>query len=238
LNDTITFSPIGRVKSDFDQNIPAEQMRSRPSQIVVDPALVPGLMGLAAGDDILVLFSFHRVKPEEVALQLHLRHNLDNPRRGVFATRTQFRPNSIGATVVRLEAVSENILTVSGLDAQDGAPVLDLKPYTPYFDADFQSQQREPREVTDLAEARQAIDTIDAEIVRLLGNRAGYVRQVAGFKQSAADVPAPARYAEVMRRRREMAQEAGLDPDVIEAMYKLLVDYFIKEQLAAFEQSK
>jgi isochorismate pyruvate lyase len=64
-----------------------------------------------------------------------------------------------------------------------------------------------------------------------LGNRAGYVRQVVKFKQTVEEVRAPIRYAEVMRRRREMAEAAGLNPDVIERMYRLLVDSFIKEEM-------
>lgn len=231
MNETITLSPIGFVKSDFATNTPADTMRPHQSQLVIDPKFAAGLMGLGAGADILVLFYFHRVQPEEIALQLHPRHNPDNPVRGVFATRSQFRPNRIGATVARIEHIEDNVLTVSGLDAQDGAPVLDLKPYVPYFDADSKSQQREVRDVSSLAEARAAIDVIDAEVIRLLGNRAGYVQQVVNFKNTPEDVHAPDRYAQVMHHRRELAEAAGLNPDVIEDMYKLLVNHFIKEEM-------
>ncbi len=231
MSETITLTPIGLVKSQFDTNTPAEVMRGQTSQLIINPEFAPGLMGLEPGEDILVLFHFHRIQAEEIALQLHPRHNPENPVRGVFATRSQFRPNQIGATVARVEQVEENVITVSGLDAQDGAPVLDIKPYTPYFDAEVQSQQREVREVSALAEARAAIDAIDSEVIRLLGNRAGYVRQVVKFKNTPEEVRAPARYAEVMRRRRELAAANGLNPDVIEGMYKLLVDSFIEEEM-------
>lgn len=231
MTETITLSPIGFVKSRFTTNTPAETMRPETAQIVVKPDFEPGLMGLEAGTDILVLFYIHGVKPEEIKLQLHPRHNPANPRQGVFATRTQFRPNQIGATVANIQAIEKNTITVTGLDALNGAPVLDIKPYAPYFDVDTQQQQFEVREVNSLQEARQAIDRLDAEIIRLLGNRAGFVRQVVKFKKTAEDVRAAERYAEVMRRRREMAQAAGLNPDVIEAMYRLLVDNFIKEEM-------
>jgi tRNA-Thr(GGU) m(6)t(6)A37 methyltransferase TsaA len=61
-------------------------------------------------------------------------------RRGVFATRSPFRPNSIGLSCVKLESVrfdAENgpILTVSGVDILDGTPLYDIKPYLPYADA-------------------------------------------------------------------------------------------------------
>ena len=231
MSETITLSPIGFVKSDFATNTPAEVMRTRLSHLVVHPKFTPGLLGLEVGADILILFYFHHVQPEEIALQLHPRHDPDNPLRGVFATRSQFRPNRIGATVARIEQIEANVITVSGLDAQDGAPVLDIKPYETYFDADTQSQQREVCQVSSLAEARAAIDLIDTEVIRLLGNRAGYVRQVVNFKKTVEDARAPARYAEVMRRRRELAEAAGLNPDVIESMYKLLVDNFIQEEM-------
>ncbi len=238
MNDTLILTPIAFVKSDFKENTPAEEMRTHISQLMVEPEFMPGLMGLEPGTDILILFQFHRIQAGEIQLQLHPRHNPDNPLTGVFATRTQFRPNCIGASVARIEQIEGNVITVSRLDAQDGAPVLDIKPYAPYFDADTQSQLLEVREVGSLQEARNAIDVIDAEIIRLLGNRAGYVHQVVNFKKNDEEVRAPTRYAEVMRTRREMAEAAGLNPDVIEGMYKLLVDNFIEEELETLRQGK
>ena len=236
MNNTITLSPIGVVKNQFKTNTPPEELRLESAQIIVKPELQPGLMGLEAGMDILVLFYLHQIKPDEIELQLHPRHNPANPLRGVFATRTQFRPNPVGASVARIETIEDNLITVTGLDALDNTPVLDIKPYTPYFDVDIQSQQLEVRETRNLQETRQAIDLIDAEIIRLLGNRAGYVRQIINFKKNAEEVRAPTRYAEVMRRRREMAEAAGLNPDVVEGMYKLLVDSFIKEEMEILEE--
>jgi tRNA-Thr(GGU) m(6)t(6)A37 methyltransferase TsaA len=217
-------------------NTPPEEMRLQPSQLVVEPEFAEGLMGLKPGTDILVLFYLHRIEPEEIQLQLHPRHDPANPLTGVFATRSQFRPNRIGATVARVEQVEANIITVSGLDAQDETPILDIKPYISYFDADSRAQQFEIHRVSSLQEARDGIDTLDAEIIRLLANRAGYVRQVVNFKKEPEDVYAPVRYAQVMRQRREWAEAAGLKPDVIEEMYKLLVNYFIQEELELIRQ--
>jgi tRNA-Thr(GGU) m(6)t(6)A37 methyltransferase TsaA len=236
LSNTITLVPIAFVKSSFRVNTPAEEMRLQPSQLVVEPDFVPGLLGLKPGMDIQVLFYLHRLEPEEIHLQLHPRHDPANPLSGVFATRSQFRPNRLGATVARIEQMEANVITVSGLDAQDETPVLDIKPYNAYFDADSRTQQFEVYPVNNLEEARAHIDTIDAEVIRLLANRAGYVRQVAHFKKRSEDVPAPARYAQVMRQRREWAEAAGLNPEVIEGMYKLLVDNFIQEELEIIRQ--
>jgi tRNA-Thr(GGU) m(6)t(6)A37 methyltransferase TsaA len=236
VSDEITFSAIAVVKSQFAENTPAEEMRKQVSQLVLKPEFEPGLLGLKAGSNILVLFYFHHTDPEQVSLQLHPRHDPDKAVRGVFATRSQFRPNGLGVTVARIEMIEGNVVTVNGLDALDGTPVLDIKPYTSYFDTDTDRQQLEVREVNSLLEARQAIDLIDIEVIRLLGNRAGYVRQVVNFKKSVEEVQAPDRYAEVMDRRRELAKTAGLNPDVIEAMYKLLVNEFIKEEIEIIRQ--
>jgi tRNA-Thr(GGU) m(6)t(6)A37 methyltransferase TsaA len=238
LSSTITLSPIGVVKSKYKTNTSPEKLRSQSTRIVIKPELEPGLMGLEAGMDILVLFYFHLIEPEEVNLQLHPRHNPEIPLRGVFATRTQFRPNPVGTSVARIEAIEDNVITVTGLDALDSTPVLDIKPYKTYFDADTHSQQLEVIKTRSIEETRAAIDVIDAEVIRLLGNRAGYVRQIVNFKRNAEEIRAPARYAEVMRRRREMAEAAGLNPDVIEEMYKLMVDNFIKEEMEILRQRK
>jgi tRNA-Thr(GGU) m(6)t(6)A37 methyltransferase TsaA len=236
MSQALILSPIGYVKSRFTANTAAEEMRPQLSQLVIKPDLAPGLMGLEPGSDIIVLFYLHRVQPDEIALQLRPRHNPENPLRGVFATRSQFRPNQIGVTVARLEQIEGNIITVSGLDAQDESPVLDIKPHTPWFDAETNRQHFEVRQVDSLDEARAAIDTIDTEIIRLLGNRANYVRQVTKFKKTTEEVPAPTRYAEVMRCRRQLAEANGLNPDVIEGMYKLLVNYFIEEEMRIVRQ--
>lgn len=127
-----TFTPIGYVESEFADYAPSDEMRARPSRIILRPELAPGLLGLTAGQSILVLFHLHRAA--DYQLQLHPGHNPQNPIRGVFATRSQYRPNPIAATVAQIQNITDNILTVSGLDAQDGSPVLDLKPYAADFD--------------------------------------------------------------------------------------------------------
>ena len=131
-DEAITFNPVGWVESEFDGYAPSDEMRKRPSRIVLRPEMAPGLMGLEEEEHILVLFNLHRATQYE--LQLHPGHNPDNPIRGVFATRSQYRPNAIAATVANIVSVEDNIINVTGLDAQDGSPVLDIKPYRPGFD--------------------------------------------------------------------------------------------------------
>lgn len=236
MSQSISLTPIGYIRSQFQENTPSESMREELSQVVVEPEFVSGLMGLEPEQDVLILFYFHKIQPEEIHLQLHPRHNPENPRQGVFATRSQFRPNRIGASVACIQQIDGNVITVKGLDAQDGTPVLDLKPHALYFDASTREQQLEVKPVASLKEARDKIDLIDAEIIRLLGHRAEYVQQVTRFKKRPEDVPAPARYAEVIRTRRKMAEAVGFNPDVIERMYRLLVDNFIEEEIEIIRQ--
>lgn len=238
MNETFEVTPIGYVSSAFRENASADALRAQSMRIIINPDLVPGLMGLEAGMDVMVLFYLHRIDHDRVELQLHPHHNPENPLRGVFATRTQYRPNPIGATVARIEQIDNNIIHITALDALDGTPILDIKPYLPHFDAEPKHPGADVRRVSSLQEARHLIDLIDTEVIRLLGKRAKYVHQVVQFKNNAEEVRAQARYDEVMRRRRELAESAGLNPDVIEQMYKILVENFIKEEMEMLRQKQ
>ena len=82
-----------------------------------------------------VIFGFDKVP--ESALRARVRPGLDGrvPEQGVLATRSQLRPSPLGVSVVRLLRRRRNVLRVDGLDAIDGTPVLDIKPYFPNYDA-------------------------------------------------------------------------------------------------------
>src|SRR3954468_20798179 len=82
-------------------------------------------------------------------------------------------------------------------------------------------------ECASLDEVRSEIDRIDRAIVRLIGERAGYVHAAARFKESEAAVAAPERQAAMRGGGRAWAEEADLVPDVIETLYRNLVAYFI-----------
>ena len=67
------------------------------------------------------------------------------PDRGVLATRSPCRPNPIGVTVAELISVEGNIISVTGLDALNGTPILDIKPYEEHFDSEVGIQrERDP----------------------------------------------------------------------------------------------
>jgi L-fuculose-phosphate aldolase len=125
-NQAVTYHPIGIVKNAFDDSSHWEQMRASNSQIILDPKLVIGLQGLEPGQKVMVLFYFDRV--DEFELLQHPRGDPDRQKKGVFTIRSPRRPNPIGVTVVDLLSIDRNLLTVRGLDAFDGTPILDLKP--------------------------------------------------------------------------------------------------------------
>ena len=128
----ITLTPIGHVENDNTVDTPSEKLQSSTSRIVLDEKYHEGLMDLDKNELITVLFYFD--KADGYKLRLHPRSNPSNPITGLFNTRSQFRPNPIGVTVVKLKSIEGNTLVVEGLDAIDGTPVLDIKPHVLTFD--------------------------------------------------------------------------------------------------------
>jgi formylmethanofuran dehydrogenase subunit E len=121
-----SFLAIGYVENDFQEPAKPDILRASPSRIVLTPDLVEGLTGLEPGMALQAVFVFHRSKGCD--LLQHPRGDRSRQKRGVFALRSPNRPNSIGVTEVELLAIEGNTLTVRGLDAIKGTPVLDLKP--------------------------------------------------------------------------------------------------------------
>ena len=126
--------PIGTVKSAVSEPVD-ENWGKVVSEIHLDPALAAGLRGLDQFSHILVLFFMHRstFEPSRDLIR-RPRGRADMPELGIFAQRAKHRPNPIGITAVELLAVDGSVLKVRGLDAIDGTPVLDIKPYLPAFD--------------------------------------------------------------------------------------------------------
>jgi tRNA-Thr(GGU) m(6)t(6)A37 methyltransferase TsaA len=107
------------------------------SVIVLKPELEPMLLNLGGYSHLIVVFWPHEV-PFEVRgskPQLYPGDEKKYPLMGVLATRSQIRPNPVLVTPVRLLAIKGNKLKVRGLDAINGTPVLDIKPYLPFHDA-------------------------------------------------------------------------------------------------------
>lgn len=78
-----------------------------------------------------------------------------------------------------------------------------------------------------LAEVRHHIDRLDRQLVALIAERGAYVRQAAGFKKAAEEVPAPQRVAQVLAKVNALAAEAGADPRVVDATWRAMIAAFI-----------
>lgn len=129
----ICMEPIGHVASDVDSPVD-EGWGKVESRIVIREDLVPALLGLEQFSHILVVFWMHHAPPVSV-LQRRPQGREDMPEMGLFSQRSRHRPNPIGITAVSLTGVAGNELLVRGLDAINGTPVLDIKPYYPAYDS-------------------------------------------------------------------------------------------------------
>ena len=128
----ITLKAIGRVRSSIRKKN-REGWDSVISAVIIDPKYEEALEGVEDYSHLFILFWLGRMLPRERGrlLKIHPKSRLDLPLVGVFSTRTQYRPNPIGLTLVELLKRKKNILEVRGLDAINGTPVMDVKPISP-----------------------------------------------------------------------------------------------------------
>lgn len=134
-------SPVGYVRSCFKEKfaIPRQPHLAPAARGVLE--LVPpfdqgeAVAGLEQVSHVWLLFLFHQALEDTPRLKVRPPRLGGNKSMGVFATRATHRPNGIGQSVVRLEAMEPGRLLLSGIDLLDGTPVLDIKPYVPYADS-------------------------------------------------------------------------------------------------------
>ena len=139
----IRFRPIGRVRCEFSEEEIRTKRSSIVSEVLIDSSYVPALDGVDSYSHLFVIFYMHKVPLHETrALKVHPRGRIDVEKVGIFATRNRNRPNRIGLAVVELLQRHRTSLKVRGLDALDGTPVLDIKPYDPI---DAQKNMRVPK---------------------------------------------------------------------------------------------
>jgi len=130
----MTLKAIGIVRNKVRQK-PEYGWRGTVSEIVVDSSLTEALDGLDEFSHIIVLYWLHQVTTTQLPSKTHPRGKPELPLVGRFATRSPKRPNPIGKATVRLLERQGSILKVQGLDAIDGTPVIDIKPYLPGYDS-------------------------------------------------------------------------------------------------------
>jgi tRNA (Thr-GGU) A37 N-methylase len=128
-------TPIGVVRSSRSEAID-DDWDAVAGRIELDPERVDpeALAGLDAFSHVEVVYLFDRVGEADIKTGArHPRGNPDWPKVGILAQRARMRPNRLGVTACRLTGVDGLTVSVEGLDAIDGTPVLDLKPVMKEF---------------------------------------------------------------------------------------------------------
>ena len=130
----IEFTPIGVVRNAIEDKKDTG-WGNDISQIVIDEKYEQGLTGLSDFSHLIVVYYLDKAN---FSIEKHLvrrpQNREDMPMVGILSQRAKDRPNAIGVTSVKIEAVKGNIITVKGLDAINNTPVLDIKPYYPMYD--------------------------------------------------------------------------------------------------------
>ena len=105
------------------------------SRVVLNPEYAGALEGLAEFSHAIIVVYLHKAKYEkEKHLQRHPRNLESMPKVGILSQRAKNRPNTLGVTTVEIVSVGSDYLEVKGLDAINGTPVIDIKPYYPQYD--------------------------------------------------------------------------------------------------------
>jgi tRNA-Thr(GGU) m(6)t(6)A37 methyltransferase TsaA len=132
------FKPIGVVRNRVKEPRPHgwEDVRS---DIFLRDDLEGALDGLDGFSHVIVVFHIDRVPESEQRLRIKVGNEPEE--RGVLATRSQRRPNPVGVSVVPIVHRRQDVLRVLGLDAMNGSPVLDIKPYLPSYDSVPEAKQ-------------------------------------------------------------------------------------------------
>jgi tRNA-Thr(GGU) m(6)t(6)A37 methyltransferase TsaA len=132
---SMNLKAIGIIRNGVRQ-LPEEGWEEIVSDIVVDSSLSEALDNLEEFSHIIVLYWMHQLADRgQLSTKVHPMGKGELPLVGLFATRSPYRPNPVGKAMVRLLERRGNILRVKGLDAIDGSPVIDIKPYIPGYDS-------------------------------------------------------------------------------------------------------
>jgi tRNA-Thr(GGU) m(6)t(6)A37 methyltransferase TsaA len=132
---TISLNAIGTVRSSRAE-VEDDDWDRETVYIELDSARFSdeALLGLSDFSHVEILFYMDRVEAQKIETSArHPRNNLDWPRVGIFAQRGKNRPNQIGSTICRILRVEGLKVHVEGLDAIDGTPVIDIKPWVTEF---------------------------------------------------------------------------------------------------------
>ncbi|MEW6142715.1 MAG: tRNA (N6-threonylcarbamoyladenosine(37)-N6)-methyltransferase TrmO [Chloroflexota bacterium] len=130
----IKLRPVGIVRNRI-RTSGHRDWRRVESRIIIEPEFEPALDGIEGFSNIIVVFWMDRLEPRgREVLKVHPQGDKGLPMVGVFSARSPVRPNPLGLTTVRLVERKRNVLKVAGLDAMNGTPVIDIKPFIPGHD--------------------------------------------------------------------------------------------------------
>jgi len=121
--------PIGVIRSSIAACADAPKQGAEggvDAWLEIDRSFADALDGIRAGDDIVVITWLHQGRRD--VLKVHPRDNAQLPLKGVFATRSQDRPNPLGLHPVTVKEVAGNRLLVGPIETIDHTPVIDIKP--------------------------------------------------------------------------------------------------------------
>lgn len=132
--------PIAFIENDYKEKfgVPRQSgLVSLCSRIVLEPNFRDenALRGLEDFTHIWLIWGFSEAKTDGFSPTVRPPRLGGNVRKGVFATRSPFRPNLLGLSVVKLASVDGFTITVTGADLMNGTPIYDIKPYLPYADS-------------------------------------------------------------------------------------------------------
>ena len=145
MSDTFAIRPIARMESDLPEKfgVPRQAgiVEALEGRIVFEPEFrnPDALRGIEGFSHLWLIWQFSKALREDFSPTVRPPRLGGNERMGVFATRSPFRPNSLGLSCVRLLRVERDeergpVLIVGGADLLDGTPIFDIKPYLPYAD--------------------------------------------------------------------------------------------------------
>jgi tRNA (adenine37-N6)-methyltransferase len=133
VSEVFVIEPVAIVRSTRDEPEDDRWDEESASIELLAPFDERALRGLSDFSHCLVVYVFDRATWDESKVARHPRGNVSWPEVGIFAQRAKDRPNRLGVTVCRILGVEGSTITVTGLDAIDGTPVVDIKPWMSEF---------------------------------------------------------------------------------------------------------
>ena len=133
--------PIAYIHTDFREKFGIPRQSGRVPDLIGEIVFTPefnnpeAIRGLEFFSHMWLIFGFSKAEYKEGTMTVRPPRLGGNTRVGVFASRSPYRPNSLGLSCVKIEKIEQGKITVSGVDILDKTPIYDIKPYIPYSDA-------------------------------------------------------------------------------------------------------